>query len=361
MRIVVVTTSYPDGAGDASGHFVRAHARELAREHAADVRVVALGASRASTVESAGDGRVLVEACGGEDLFAWPGAMARVRERPVRLLAAPGALRRARRAILRSGPFDRAVAHWMVPSAFPLLECVEVPLEVVSHGADVRLLLRMPHTLRAAIVERVMERAAVVRFVAVALRDLLVMALPARLADRVRRVATVKAAPMDVPPRAALVDMRPQLGLSAGEPYAAWVGRLVPGKRPGLAVAAARAAGIRLVVAGDGPELLPLQREEAQRRSSVLFAGRLPREEALGVVAGASVLLHTSEAEGAPTVVREARALGVPVVACAAGDLAVWSAADAGIVLAEADAGSLALALRQVLRGPAIDPMEAFA
>ena len=34
MRIVVVTTSYPAGPGDASGHFVRSHARALATEHA---------------------------------------------------------------------------------------------------------------------------------------------------------------------------------------------------------------------------------------------------------------------------------------------------------------------------------------
>jgi teichuronic acid biosynthesis glycosyltransferase TuaC len=44
-------------------------------------------------------------------------------------------------------------------------------------------------------------------------------------------------------------------------------------------------------------------------------------------------LLSTSAHEGAPSVVREARALGVPVVAVAAGDLAEWAKADPGIVV----------------------------
>ncbi|HVY44240.1 MAG TPA: glycosyltransferase, partial [Minicystis sp.] len=62
-------------------------------------------------------------------------------------------------------------------------------------------------------------------------------------------------------------------------------------------------------------------------------------------VAAADVLLHASAVEGAPTVVREARALGVRVVACPAGDLAAWAAADPGITLAEPTAEALARAV----------------
>lgn len=346
MRIVVVTTSYPRAAGDPSGHFVRAHARELAAATGAEVRVVALGA-RSLSEERAGRGRVVVEACGGEDLFAWPGAAARLSQRPLRLLAAAPALARARRAIHRARPFERAVAHWMVPSAFPLLAGVEAPIEVVAHGADVRLLLRLPAPLRAALVDRVVAGAASVRFVATSLRDALVEAVPADVAVRLRRIATVAPAPIEVPPRAALEDPRGGLGLASGAPYAAWVGRLVPGKRPALAIAAARAAGVPLVVAGDGPQLAELRRDAHHARGAtpVVFAGRLGRDDALGVVANARVLLHTSGAEGAPTVVREARALDVPVVACDAGDVASWAVLDAGIVIARADVASLARAL----------------
>jgi teichuronic acid biosynthesis glycosyltransferase TuaC len=50
-------------------------------------------------------------------------------------------------------------------------------------------------------------------------------------------------------------------------------------------------------------------------------------------MAAADVLVSASREEGAPTVVREARALGVPVVAVPCGDLATWAAADPGIAL----------------------------
>ena len=69
-----------------------------------------------------------------------------------------------------------------------------------------------------------------------------------------------------------------------------------------------------------------------------------------------SALLHTSSAEGAPTVIREARALGVPVVACAAGDVASWAESDDGIFVSPADVESLAGALRHACRAGAGTP-----
>jgi teichuronic acid biosynthesis glycosyltransferase TuaC len=218
----------------------------------------------------------------------------------------------------------------------------------------VRLLLRLPGPLRAAMVHRAAAGASTVRFVASALRDALLQSLPVDLAARLERMATVEPAPIEVPSRGALEDPRSALGLADGAPYAAWVGRLVPDKRPALAIAAARVACLPLVMAGDGPELAQLQRDARRggAASGVVFAGRLGRDQALSIVANARVLLHTSCAEGAPTVVREARALDVPVVACDAGDLASWAASDPGIVLARADVASLASALARVVDAP---------
>ena len=58
------------------------------------------------------------------------------------------------------------------------------------------------------------------------------------------------------------------------------------------------------------------------------FVGQLPRAVALEWLAAADVLVSASREEGAPTVVREARALDVPVVARASGDLELWSRED---------------------------------
>jgi len=53
--------------------------------------------------------------------------------------------------------------------------------------------------------------------------------------------------------------------------------------------------------------------------------------------------------EAAPTVIREARALGVPVIACDAGDVAAWAADDAGIRVVEGTAEALGGALANAL------------
>jgi glycosyltransferase involved in cell wall biosynthesis len=106
------------------------------------------------------------------------------------------------------------------------------------------------------------------------------------------------------------------------------VARLVPSKRCEQALRAARLVpGARAVVVGDGPERARLARlfPEAQ------FAGQLPRPQALSWIAAADVLLSASEREGAPSVVREARALGTRVVAARSGDLDAWCRRDLGL------------------------------
>jgi glycosyltransferase involved in cell wall biosynthesis len=65
----------------------------------------------------------------------------------------------------------------------------------------------------------------------------------------------------------------------------------------------------------------------------VRFLGQLGRSQTLTWIAAADLVLTASLDEGAPTVVREARALGTPVVARAAGDLVEWARRDPGLVV----------------------------
>jgi len=103
------------------------------------------------------------------------------------------------------------------------------------------------------------------------------------------------------------------------------VGRLIPEKRVEVALRAAELVPHgRIVVIGSGPELESLRAQFPD----VDFLGQLPRLEVLLWMRAADVVLSTSRHEGAPTVVREARALGVPVVACEAGDLIEWAQHD---------------------------------
>ena len=81
------------------------------------------------------------------------------------------------------------------------------------------------------------------------------------------------------------------------------------------------------IVVGEGPERASLERRFPRAR----FVGHVPRPRALAYVAAANVLVSASLLEGAPTVVREARALGTEVVCLPAGDLRAWAATDPGL------------------------------
>jgi glycosyltransferase involved in cell wall biosynthesis len=102
---------------------------------------------------------------------------------------------------------------------------------------------------------------------------------------------------------------------------------------------------VRLVVIGDGPERASLAKEAEPLGAAATLLGALPRREALAWIRAADVLVHPSAVEAAPTVVREARALGVRVVACDSGDVATWAGSDPGIGIAPADGEPLAAAI----------------
>lgn len=93
------------------------------------------------------------------------------------------------------------------------------------------------------------------------------------------------------------------------------VGRLVPYKRVDLAVAAAVAAGARLLVIGEGRDL---ERCRARSGPGVEFLGRLPREQMRELVRGARALLMPGE-EDFGIVPVEAIAAGTPVLALGRG------------------------------------------
>jgi glycosyltransferase involved in cell wall biosynthesis len=100
------------------------------------------------------------------------------------------------------------------------------------------------------------------------------------------------------------------------------VSRLIKHKRiDGLIEAIKEIPNVGLIVVGDGPERRSLEaivrREKLQSR--VAFCGAKSRLETMAIIAGCDVLALNSTYEGFPHVVLEAMALGLPVVATAAG------------------------------------------
>jgi teichuronic acid biosynthesis glycosyltransferase TuaC len=291
MRIAIVTTSWPADEHDPAGHFVRAHVREL--ERGGDV----------VTVVAPQHGRA----------FGWPGAPARIRERPVRALDALRWTVAARRRVRRLD-VDRIVAHWAVPCAWPIAVGARAPIDVVSHGGDVRLLAGLPSAARRTLVRSLSARVETWRFVSATLLERLLGGLDSETRARLQRVARVEAPAIEMPDVAsAITKLRQELGTRR---VAVSVGRLVQSKRVDRSIAyVSRSNDIeRLVVVGDGPERAHLERLARKLGVDASFLGTLGRPRALAWIGASDVLLVASESEGLSTVVREAQALGTRVV-----------------------------------------------
>jgi teichuronic acid biosynthesis glycosyltransferase TuaC len=327
VRVAFVTTSYPWTEGDPSGHFVQTEARTQTLRGDS---VVVLAPGRDGAVSRTSPDGVELRWLPGGDAFGPPGALARLRQRPARALAAARFAAAARDTLSRLGPLDAIVAHWLVPSAFPIAvpsPCAKVPLEVVVHGSDGALFERLPRPLRLRMAAALAERSAHVRCVSEDLRGRLVRAAPALGA-----LCSVAPAAIDVTLAPTRERARRALGIPDEERLALVVSRLLPSKRPDVAVRLALSRASRVVILGDGP-LAPAVSNLGPR---VTALGQRPRPEALAWIAAADVVVSASRSEGAPTVIREARALGVPVLAVPAGDLRAWAAADPGIELVDA-------------------------
>ncbi|WP_394826423.1 glycosyltransferase [Pendulispora albinea] len=306
MRIAVLTTSYPESHDDASGHFVHAEVQELTHGGASVEVFVPRGAA-----------------------FGWPGVAARIREQPLRALSIPVAMAHLARRLRAAGPFDRTIAHFAIPSALPLAQVARQggALEIVSHGGDVRLLRALPHPVRRAAVDAMLRRAQCWRFASDSLRADLASSLPADQARALDRIARVVPPSFHMPEIAreveALRRANPSLGRtesaagSGSPPLWVCAARLIPSKRVDWAIEHAAAQRAHLVIVGDGPErprLEALARGARARGAKVQFLGVRPRRETLAWIAVADAVVHASEAEGLSTVVREAEALGTPIV-----------------------------------------------
>lgn len=333
-RVLLLTTSYPRFAGDSAGHFVQAEAQALVRSgHQVTVLCAGKGVSDENS-SIVGSSMLQVKFLGGSSLFDHPGAWPRLRQSPLRvtglLTASLGVLRCAFSGAKGRDArgFDRIIAHWLIPCAYPWggwLGRSDSPLEAVAHGSDVELLLRLPRPFRWAILRSLKKRRTRLRFVSNKMkRDLLRSSPPLDLEIYLRK-ANVQPAALDLELTPSRSMARAQLGLEPHDLWAVFVGRLIGEKRPRTAlVAASLIPGLRIVVLGEGPLRNALQEEFPEVR----FFGQTPRDTTLTWLAAADLCLATSLLEGAPTVVREARALGTPVVARNSGDCAEWGSHD---------------------------------
>ncbi|APR99690.1 glycosyltransferase family 4 protein [Pajaroellobacter abortibovis] len=313
MRIALITTSYPCHEDDPSGHFIRAEAKELARKgHCITVF------SPLQEIKQADDG-IRVLALGGGNAFGWPGASIRLQAFPWYTVDAIAWMQRVRRALKYHSP-HRIIAHWALPCGWPIGFIIPSPLELVSHGADVRLLCSLPIPMRVWLVRRLLGRALCWRFVSVKLREQLLDSLPPYLARLLEHGSTI------TPPSLELPNVQQQIlhrrrQLQGWKVYTA-VGRLIPSKRLDRTITYTSALpshpekGNLLTIIGDGPERKRLESMAKRLQINTYFTGKIGRREALAWIGASQALLYASQQEGLSTVLREAQMLGTPIIYC---------------------------------------------
>ncbi|HEY6759986.1 MAG TPA: glycosyltransferase [Baekduia sp.] len=198
---------------------------------------------------------------------------------------------------------------------------------------------------------RVLRRPAHVVCVSADLQDRLVQA--GVRAERTSVIVNaVEAAPDLSGARRAALDA--ELGLPAGAPVVAIVGRLVPQKAHArFLVAARRVVDVlpeaRLLVVGDGElrEDIRRQRDALGLADRVLLTGA--RADARDLIARADVLAFSSDWEGLSIAALEALAAGTPVVATDVQGMRELLAGGAGAVVGLDDGTALGQAIADLL------------
>ncbi|HEX5467614.1 MAG TPA: glycosyltransferase [Gaiellaceae bacterium] len=304
-KVCVFTTSYPRGEDDFAGRFVSGAVERL-RERGIEVSVVAPGEFRTFGVASDGGGIVRA-----------------VRRRPWTAPLLFSSMVRTLRRAARDA--DLVHAHWFAGGLVALF--AGRPFVVTLHGTisggvldDFKLLRSAPRLARL-----VLDRASAVICVSEALTE----------AARAAGVENAVFIPNGI-------DLPAEVGVEAEPPEILYTGRLAPEK--GIEDLVEAAAGLNLVVSGDGP-----------LRSLVPSAlGFLPRAELERRYERAAVVVCPSRSEGFGVVCAEAMAHGKPVVATAVGGLAnLVEDGKTGVVVPPRRPDALRAALEGLLADPA--------
>ncbi|MEE2692505.1 MAG: glycosyltransferase [Pseudomonadota bacterium] len=357
MRILTLTTLYPNAAAPAHGIFVENRLKDFAARSGAEIRVVAPVPWFPVSAPQAGKYAAYAAAPAREIRHGLEVRHPRYLIPPrIGMTYAATALTRcflkSARALLDEGwDFDLIDAHYLYPDGVAAVRAAKTlgkPVALTTRGTDVSLLPQFPRQKRM-ILDAVIRADAVVA-VAQALKDELVgLGAPAEKIRVLRNGVDLEMfRPLD---RAAI---RARMGLSG--PVIASVGHLIERKGHHLVIEALKGLpDATLLIAGDGEERAHLEALAAapEVAGRIRFLGAVPHGELAEIYNAADVLALASSREGWPNVLLEAMACGTPAVATPVwGNGEVVAAPEAGLLAESRTAPAMAAALESVLAAP---------
>lgn len=334
MKILTFSTLFPNTEKPGHGIFVETRLRHLVATGQVEARVVAPVAWFPSTHPRFGNYAKMAKVPRAEVRHGLQVAHPRYPAIPkVGMNVAPFLLAQAARPaiarLLEEGfDFDLIDAHYFYPdgvAAALLARWFNKPLVITARGSDITLLPQ--YTLPRRMIKWAAKRADAVITVCNALRDEVVaLGVPADRVTSLRNGVDLQLfQPIERQPNAMFTLLT--------------VGHLVPVKAQELIIAALPLLpGVRLVVAGDGPnramlEALAHTQNVAER---VEFLGAVPQAQLRAHYGAADALVLASSREGWANVLLESMACGTPVIASRVyGTPEVVAAPEAGVLMRE--------------------------
>lgn len=343
-RLAIIVEAFPVDAGSVAGLAVFDIAREF--QQIADVTVYYcragyFGAGHAATTKSEVQGIPVYN-------VYFPA---------IRLLSRPFNGRNCAHSLtplLREHRPEAILGFYLYPQGYAgvlAARRLNIPAILVALGSDVR---QIPDPMIGFLTRRAVRRADCILAVSEDLRRrTIAMGVPP---DRVHTVMNGRNSSLfHLRSRSAA---RQELQILAGVELVVFAGRLVPVKRLGDLLSAARILAttrpnLQIVCIGDGPCLAKLT--EGVRRKGltdvVRFIGAKSPPEIAKWLAACNVFCLPSQSEGTPNVILEALACGRPVVATDVGGIPSLVDSQCGILVKPEAPAALAQALDAALRG----------
>ncbi|HYI39778.1 MAG TPA: glycosyltransferase [Allosphingosinicella sp.] len=353
LRVLVLTSRFPDGARPNLGNFIERQTVELASRPGVEAAVIAPIGRRLFRPSSAAS--VAVEALPEQE--AWKGIVVhrpRYTHFPSLPSLRPGILARRviplARSLRERFPFDVVSAEFSWPdgpAAMAVGRALGVPVAIKARGMEFERRAETASTRRQLLASGLSAQ----RLLAVSgsVREAMIAIglPPERIAVHYPAVDCELFRPGDG------AEAKARLGLSG--PLLLAVGNLIPEKGHALAVEAlARIDGATLIVAGSGPERAALlaRAESLGLKPRVRLLGSLPHALLPALYAAADVTIHPSLVEGFGNARLESLACGTPLVTTAVGDAASIVDRRAAGRIVEPDPHAIAEAVKGLIADP---------